>query len=105
MYAATVFVSLLAVVSAVPTNGGHNTQEAQACHGEVKCCDSATADKILTQGNLLPITGLNELLGKCTKVNVLAVPIGSECKDQTVCCQNVQQNGFLNIACTPIQLI
>ncbi|KAI5464438.1 hypothetical protein BGZ63DRAFT_451659 [Mariannaea sp. PMI_226] len=74
----------------------------------VHCCDSETAKK-LTNTGLIPIgLDLENLLGQCNEVTVavlgVAVPVKSQCSQQTVCCGKSQQNGLVNLGCTNVNL-
>ncbi|TQV90622.1 hypothetical protein V2A60_008299 [Cordyceps javanica] len=110
MFAATFFVSLLAVATAIPTNGngvGNGVGNNVCGNGNtVQCCDHATADKLI-QGSLIGDLDLSSLLGQCNDISVnvigAVVPIKNICHNQAVCC-NTQQNGLVNLGCTPIEL-
>ncbi|ATY62804.1 Hydrophobin [Cordyceps militaris CM01] len=102
MFASTVFVSLLAVAAAVPTN-----PQGQSCGNgnTVHCCNAETANK-LTKGGILGALDLSNLLGQCNDVTAAvaggAVPIKNTCSSQAVCCGEIHQNGLVNLGCTPI---
>ncbi|KID63645.1 Hydrophobin-like protein ssgA [Metarhizium brunneum] len=86
-------VALAAVAAAIPTQQPSSNKI--ECNNTVFCCDKQTVGQAG-----IPIDALNPT---CTNLNVLAVDaLNPPCPGQTVCCNNVQQNGVVNVACTPI---
>lgn len=89
-----IILALATVAIAAPTHGdGGNSCTAKG--GQIKCCNSDTAKKVTSHG-LLSGLDLQNLLGQCNDVTVpvvgVAVPIKSQCSQQTVCCGEINQN-------------
>ncbi|KAF4565326.1 hypothetical protein EYR36_001896 [Pleurotus pulmonarius] len=91
---------------------------------EIKCCENvgtaAVVSSVLTPiltslpfiGLLLPILGLDKivvaLFGAVDVVLGLTcsgIAIGGSCNAQTVCCENVQFNGLINVGCVAIDIL
>ncbi|KAK2590483.1 hypothetical protein QQS21_011832 [Conoideocrella luteorostrata] len=103
-------LAAIAGACAIPTGWeDHNTvSKGDTCGNgnKVHCCDSETA-KQLTGAGVIPVTAdLQNLLGQCNEViPILSGLIGKqECQQQTICCGEIQQNGLVNLGCTPINL-
>ncbi|KAI5891620.1 fungal hydrophobin [Schizophyllum commune H4-8] len=78
--------------------------------GSLSCCNqvqSASSSPVTALLGLLGIvlSDLNVLVGiSCSPLTVIGVG-GSGCSAQTVCCENTQFNGLINIGCTPINIL
>jgi Fungal hydrophobin len=78
--------------------------------GKVQCCNSImSGQKAKTVSSLLD---LDEFIGdvgiNCVQlpVNVIGVSgaISNQCKSTPVCCQNVTQNGLINLGCNALPI-
>ncbi|TWU70968.1 hypothetical protein ED733_001506 [Metarhizium rileyi] len=108
----TLIVALAAVAAAVPTwpHEGNNVGNNCGNGAEVHCCNSNTV-KELTGGGLLNNVDAQNLLGQCNKLNVPIIDVvnaadilNNKCSQQVVCCNKVEQNGLVNVGCTPLNL-
>ncbi|KIM57926.1 hypothetical protein SCLCIDRAFT_129401 [Scleroderma citrinum Foug A] len=102
-------LTLSSVVAAAPDSiAARDT----CSNGTLQCCTS-TYDA--TQTNLNVLTGLlgiaNDiplvgplLATNCTPITVIGAGTGANCAQQTVCCQNAQYSGVINVGCTPVNL-
>lgn len=107
MYASTVFIALIAAVSAVPTypsinKDAHNKvktvsvkEVGDVCgnNNTIHCCNSVEAGS--TNGGLLGLD-LHDVLSGCDDITVqvlgLLSPPKDHCREQTVCCGETLQN-------------
>ncbi|EJD00348.1 hydrophobin-domain-containing protein [Fomitiporia mediterranea MF3/22] len=86
-----------------PSSGSCNT-------GPVQCCNSvepASSENASKQLGLLGIVlqDVNIPIGiTCNPISVLGLGSSGTCNAQTVCCENNNFNGLINIGCTPINL-
>ncbi|KAK3185609.1 hypothetical protein K4F52_005709 [Lecanicillium sp. MT-2017a] len=116
MYAAAVFVTLVAAVSAAPTHPEGNTDKTEVTQkvgdvcgdgNTIHCCNSESADKAV--GGLIGGINLSGLLSGCNDITATviggSVPLKSVCKMQAVCCGEVEQNGVVNLGCNPISVL
>ncbi|KAF7359724.1 Hydrophobin [Mycena venus] len=86
------------------------TTISQCPTGDAQCCN--TVESIQSPGvtQLLGLLGIvvtdNTLLVgiACTPITVIGVGQGANCAQQPVCCINNDNNGIINIGCTPISL-
>ncbi|EOA83739.1 hypothetical protein ACJQWK_01094 [Exserohilum turcicum] len=105
MFTKTIILALAAVAAAVPNVA---RQDNCGANSKFHCCDSATAKKIEAIG-VIPITDvadLHQLLGQCNAI-VPIIPIVSpnkQCTQNAICCGEYEQNGLINLGCTPISL-
>ncbi|KAF8553861.1 fungal hydrophobin [Imleria badia] len=81
---------------------------AQSCSSENQyCCNSVQTVNQVTQilpglSTIFANVGANVPLGLvCSPLSVVAVA-GNSCSQQTVCCENNNFNGLINVGCTPI---
>ncbi|KIM61505.1 hypothetical protein SCLCIDRAFT_121918 [Scleroderma citrinum Foug A] len=81
-------------------------------NGSLQCCDNTVE---ATQANANELSGLlgiaasipiaGPLFGiSCSSISVIGVGTGANCAQQTVCCDNTQFNGLVNVGCTNINL-
>nr|CBV17206.1 fungal hydrophobin [Cordyceps farinosa] len=107
MFATAIFVSFLAVATAVPTNSPPSAQVGDNCGNanSIHCCDTETGNKI--SSGVLSGLDLSSLLGQCNDITATVIgagiPIKNACSTQ-VCCGHTNQNGLVNLGCTPISL-
>ncbi|KAF8553862.1 fungal hydrophobin [Imleria badia] len=81
---------------------------AQSCSSENQyCCNSVQTVSQVTQilpglSTIFANIGANVPLGLvCSPLTVIGVA-GNSCNQQTVCCENNNFNGLINVGCTPI---
>ncbi|KAL1751557.1 SC3 hydrophobin [Schizophyllum commune] len=78
--------------------------------GPVQCCNSVQRADSQSASLLLGLLGivlqdLSVIVGLgCTPITVIGAG-GNGCSAQTVCCENNQFNGLINIGCTPINIL
>ncbi|KAL1685952.1 SC3 hydrophobin [Schizophyllum commune] len=78
--------------------------------GPVQCCNSVQQANSQSASLLLGLLGivlqdLSVLVGLgCTPITVIGAG-GNECSSTTVCCENNNFNGLINIGCTPINIL
>ncbi|KAJ2929148.1 hypothetical protein H1R20_g7940, partial [Candolleomyces eurysporus] len=105
--------SVFLAVTAMPTPGGHHGGEVSQCNGgEVYCCNSYhevekedESWKAIYALLNLDIDGLTGgIAANCSPLGVAAIGNGASCSSQTVCCQDNQYNGLINVGCSPINL-
>ncbi|KAG6375855.1 fungal hydrophobin [Boletus reticuloceps] len=99
--------ALVAVAAAAPN--ALEARTASTCNsGSVSCCNQKFSNPSTFSGGPLGLLGV--LLGLGVNAGVSCSPItiigllnnGGQCTQQTACCSNVEQNGLINIACSPI---
>ncbi|KAM3527790.1 hypothetical protein MY4038_006173 [Beauveria bassiana] len=117
MLSTTVFATLLAFAAASP-HSGPSVKTGDICGNgnTLQCCNDNSVTNKLTGAGILTDLDLRKLLlgGECSPldVNVLlnqVVPIANKnpCNkgQSTVCCGKQQQNGLVNLGCTPITVL
>lgn len=78
--------------------------------GPVHCCNSVEPASSENASKIVSLLGIvlqdvDVPVGlDCTPINILGVGSGGTCNAQTVCCENAQFNGLINIGCSPINL-
>ncbi|PWN34636.1 uncharacterized protein FA14DRAFT_143970 [Meira miltonrushii] len=78
--------------------------------GKVQCCDTImSGQQAKTISSLLDLDSLASNIGiNCVQlpVNVIGVSgaISNQCKSTPVCCQNVTQNGLINLGCNALPI-
>ncbi|KAG6334436.1 hypothetical protein ID866_4650 [Astraeus odoratus] len=103
--------ALSALSAAAPESIVARTSSSSCSNGTLQCCNQTfTAD----QTGVAAIEGLlgvvvdavvGPLLGiGCSPITIIGVGSGSTCTQQTVCCQNTEFNGLVNVGCTAISL-
>ncbi|EFY86641.1 hypothetical protein J3459_010902 [Metarhizium acridum] len=103
-------VALAAVAVAIPTYPQPSNNNVNQCGNgaEVYCCNKEEINQFT---GLIPVSALNNLVGggACNKLDVSAIIgvtdlLNNGCTQQTVCCNDVYQNGLVNVACSPINV-
>ncbi|KAI0065201.1 fungal hydrophobin [Artomyces pyxidatus] len=104
-------LALLLTASASPVDHLKVEKRQNTCStGPVQCCNTvepASAPSVAALLGLLGVVlqGVDVLVGlTCTPISVIGVITGNSCTAQTVCCQNNNFGGLINIGCTPISL-
>ncbi|KAF8437523.1 fungal hydrophobin-domain-containing protein [Boletus edulis BED1] len=103
-------VALAAVAAAAPNALEARTGGSTCNSGSVYCCNQEFSNTSSFGGGLLGLLGLLNGIGvnagiACTPITIIgALSNGAQCTQQTACCSNVNQNGLVNIACTPIAI-
>ncbi|KAG9191425.1 hypothetical protein G6011_09513 [Alternaria panax] len=102
-----IILALAAFAVAVPTNVAR--QDSCGSHSTAHCCNDETTEQLTHRDGLSPdVTVLKSLLAQCSDITVAviggAVPIKNMCKQQAVCCGDMEQSGVVNFGCTPINL-
>ncbi|KIM61516.1 hypothetical protein SCLCIDRAFT_875079 [Scleroderma citrinum Foug A] len=96
-------VALSSVVSAAPAS----LSTRDSCSGgTVQCCNTVFSSSSSSASFLAGLLGITDaLLGPLMGVNCSPIGgVGANCVQQTVCCQNVQFNGLINIGCIAINI-
>ncbi|KAL4076449.1 fungal hydrophobin-domain-containing protein [Scleroderma yunnanense] len=81
-------------------------------NGTLQCCQtttSATQTNANLLAGLLGIVGTIPIVGPlfgvfCSPITGVGVGSGANCAQQTVCCQNSDFNGLINVGCTNVNL-
>ncbi|KAF8437522.1 fungal hydrophobin-domain-containing protein [Boletus edulis BED1] len=101
--------ALAAVAAAAPN--ALEARNAPTCNsGSVYCCNQEFSNTSSFGGGLLGLLGLLNGIGvnagiACTPITIIgALSNGAQCTQQTACCSNVNQNGLVNVACSPIAI-
>ncbi|KIM61512.1 hypothetical protein SCLCIDRAFT_1215978 [Scleroderma citrinum Foug A] len=103
-------VALSSMVAAAP--GPVARTDGSCSNGTLQCCQSTST---ATSSSLSELTGLlgivadiplvGPLLGlNCSPITVIGLGSGANCAQQTVCCQNDQFSGLINVGCTNLNL-
>ncbi|KAH8828838.1 fungal hydrophobin-domain-containing protein [Flagelloscypha sp. PMI_526] len=77
--------------------------------GPVQCCNQVVKANDPSHALLVGLLNLG-LLGTAVPIGLTCVPInivgagGTSCTGQTVCCENNNYNGLVNIGCSPVAL-
>jgi len=97
--------TIATLAAALPTPGG---APAGSCStGPVQCCNQVGAANSAGIAKTLGLLGVvvqdvSAVVGlDCTSVDVLAIT-GQSCSAQSVCCENTQMNGLVNIGCNAL---
>ncbi|EJD44139.1 fungal hydrophobin [Auricularia subglabra TFB-10046 SS5] len=101
----TVLTSLVfaALAAAAPSPGGGGT--ANACQGgETWCCNNYNQPVDNSTGNPLSVPLDVILSANCSPLSVFAILLGTQCASSTVCCQNMNTSGLVNIQCIGLAL-
>ncbi|EJD44136.1 hypothetical protein AURDEDRAFT_166852 [Auricularia subglabra TFB-10046 SS5] len=88
-----VFAALVAATDGNTCNGG-----------DTYCCNSSPLLVNPVTGSFLavPVSVLATLV--CTPLTILGIPIGGTCSRTTVCCQDVDPTGLVNVQCIGLAL-
>ncbi|KAL1742415.1 fungal hydrophobin SC3-like protein [Schizophyllum fasciatum] len=103
-----VLPSLAAAAAVVPRGGGGDSGQ-HCSSGPVQCCQTTQSSDSKGAAGLLGLLGIvlqdvTALIGlSCTDVNILGGG-GSECSAQTLCCENNDFDGLINLGCSPINI-
>ncbi|PAV14933.1 hydrophobin 2 [Pyrrhoderma noxium] len=107
-------ISTSPIGTVVPTYTGSapisapSSVESSCNTGTVQCCNSVEPASSENASRLFSLLGFvpqdaNVPVGMdCTPINIAGVGSGGSCNAQTVCCENTQFNGLINIGCSPI---
>ncbi|KAF8414623.1 fungal hydrophobin-domain-containing protein [Boletus edulis BED1] len=103
--------ALAAVAAAAPNVLEARTGAATCSSGSEYCCNQKFAVRH-NPSNFKggPLGLIDVLLGlgvnagvQCSPITIIgALSNGAQCTQQTACCENVQQNGLVNVACSPV---
>ncbi|EIM21037.1 hypothetical protein WALSEDRAFT_69462 [Wallemia mellicola CBS 633.66] len=99
----TALLTLAATASLVVADDFKRTDGKGSCNvGDVKDYEEATAEE-------KDLIGLNDVVGQlgieCSQIPIIGVALQDMCKVTPVCCENVEQNGLINLGCSPLSLI
>ncbi|TIA89559.1 hypothetical protein E3P99_02038 [Wallemia hederae] len=100
----TALLALAATASVVVADDFKRTDGKGSCNvGDVKCCD-IVKDYEEATGEEKDLIGLNDIVGQigleCSQVPILGVALQDMCKVTPV-----EQNGLINLGCSPLTLI
>ncbi|KAG6375852.1 hydrophobin 2 [Boletus reticuloceps] len=102
-------IAALAAVAAAAPNVLEARTTAPVCNsGSQYCCNQKFSNPMDFKGGPLGLLGVLLGLGvnagvECTPVTVIGLlSNGAQCTQQTVCCNDVKQNGLVNVACSPV---
>ncbi|PBK59968.1 fungal hydrophobin [Armillaria solidipes] len=103
-FAATVVMIATASIMAAPGT-------TPSCNnGPVQCCNSVQSSDTPGVESLLGLLGI--VLGGTAQVGLDCSPLsvvdllggGTQCNQQTVCCEDNHFDGLINVGCTPINI-
>ncbi|KIM61510.1 hypothetical protein SCLCIDRAFT_874652 [Scleroderma citrinum Foug A] len=105
-------IALSSVVAAAPEPVARGGGSSSCSNGTIQCCGSTFQ---ATQSNANLLTGLLGLVAgvpiigpllaiNCSPIDILGLGSGASCTQQTVCCQNTQFSGLINVGCDNINL-
>ncbi|KAF8139622.1 fungal hydrophobin [Boletus edulis] len=100
--------ALAAVAAAAPNVLEARTGAATCNSGSVYCCNQTFDNPSTFEEGPLALIGVLLGLGvnagvQCSPITIIgALSNGAQCTQQTACCENVQQNGLVNVACSPV---
>ncbi|KAL4076447.1 fungal hydrophobin-domain-containing protein [Scleroderma yunnanense] len=101
-------VALSSVVAAAPA--AIAARDNSCSSGTLQCCNTVMDSTSSSAGVLAGLLGIvSPLLGplmgvNCSPITGVGVGTGANCVQQTVCCQNTQFNGLINIGCIAINI-
>ncbi|TIA93832.1 hypothetical protein E3P92_00695 [Wallemia ichthyophaga] len=117
-------LALAATASLVVADDFKRTDGKGSCNvGDVKVCTGADFVLSLANNSLVNIVkdyqeatgeekdliGLNDIVGQigieCSQIPILGVALQDMCKVTPVCCEKVEQNGLINLGCSPLSVI
>lgn len=87
-----------------------STGGGQCNTGPIQCCNTvATSGSQSGVDELLTLLGLSVPVGtqvgaSCSPISAVGTGSGAQCSGQTVCCEQNEWNGLVNIGCMPINL-
>lgn len=89
-----------------PSSTGNN----QCNTGPIQCCNTVAACGS-HQGidDLISVLGLSVPIGtqvgaSCSPITAVGTGSGAQCSSQTVCCEQNDWNGLINIGCMPVNI-
>ncbi|KAI0337822.1 hydrophobin-domain-containing protein [Trametopsis cervina] len=103
----------VASASPSPSSGSSGSSGGGQCNtGPIQCCNSVQSAKSLDSGSKslldsldLILEDLNTPIGlTCSPLSALGLGSGGNCAGTTVCCNDNNYNGLINIGCVPIIL-
>ncbi|OCB87599.1 hydrophobin-domain-containing protein [Sanghuangporus baumii] len=99
------------ITTTVTVSGAPQPTTGSSCStGPVQCCNSVQSASSEDASNMLGLLGVvlqdvNVPVGlNCIPISVIGAGSGGTCNAQTVCCENNQFQGLINIGCTPINI-
>ncbi|KAL5480459.1 hypothetical protein ACEPAI_1729 [Sanghuangporus weigelae] len=98
------------VTTTITVSGAPQPTGSSCSTGPVQCCDSVQSASSSEASNMLGLLGValqdvNVPVGlNCIPISVIGAGSGGTCNAQTVCCENNQFNGLVNIGCSPINI-
>ncbi|KAF8435967.1 fungal hydrophobin-domain-containing protein [Boletus edulis BED1] len=111
MFARSVALLPLAALAAVAAAAPNvlEARTATTCNSGSEYCCNQKFDNVSTFEND-PLSLIGVLLGlgvnagvQCSPITIIgALSNGAQCTQQTACCEDVHQNGLVNIGCSPI---
>ncbi|KAI6002132.1 hydrophobin-1 precursor [Pisolithus albus] len=87
-----------------------STGGGQCNTGPIQCCNTvATCGSHPSTDELLSLLGLSVPAGtqvgtNCSPISAVGTGSGAQCSGQTVCCEQNNWNGLVNIGCMPMNL-
>ncbi|KAF8136264.1 fungal hydrophobin [Boletus edulis] len=110
MFARFVTLLPLAALAAVAAAGPNvlKARTATCNSGSEYCCNEKFDNVSTFEKDPLSLIGVLLGLGvnagvQCSPITIIgALSNGAQCTQQTACCENVHQNGLVNIGCSPI---
>ncbi|KAL5514010.1 hypothetical protein ACEPAG_2771 [Sanghuangporus baumii] len=98
------------VTTTITVSGAPQPSGSMCSTGPVQCCNSVQPASSKEASNMLGLLGVvlqgaNVPVGlNCIPISVIGAGSGGTCNAQTVCCENNQFNGLINIGCSPINI-
>jgi len=101
--------SVAASVTPIPRGGSYPPpvapiSESQCDTGSIHCCNTVTSASnplVTLIAGLLGVV-LNPAAG--VGLSCTGIASANQCNNSPACCNNVEQHGLINIACTPINI-
>ncbi|KAH0830199.1 fungal hydrophobin [Lanmaoa asiatica] len=109
-FSALIPVAALAAAAAAAPSELAVRQTSQCNTGSMHCCSTTTSANNPAIAGLLGLLGiaigdLTSTVGvACSPITGTGLGSGSSCTQQPVCCNNVYQNGLINLGCSPINI-
>ncbi|KAL5501083.1 hypothetical protein ACEPAH_9470 [Sanghuangporus vaninii] len=98
------------ITTTVTVSGAPQPTGSSCSTGPVQCCNSVQPASSNDASNMLGLLGvalqdINVPVGlNCIPISVIGAGSGGTCNAQTVCCENNQFQGLVNIGCSPINI-
>ncbi|KAI6041465.1 hydrophobin-1 precursor [Pisolithus marmoratus] len=80
-----------------------STGGSQCNTGPIQCCNTYIDDLIGALGLSVPVG--TQVGANCSPISALGAGTGAQCSGQTVCCDQNEWNGLVNIGCMPSKLL